>query len=100
LWLRSKGITAQKSLHELRKEAGFLLAKESGLFAARLFLRHSSPQTTALHYLDKKQRLSTGLGSLLSAAVPPANVTPIKPAAAGRTRKPSPALKKERRGAS
>jgi integrase len=77
-WLRSKGITAQKALHELRKEAGSLLAKESGLFAAQLFLRHSSPQTTALHYLDKKQRLSTGLGSLLSATVQPANVTSIK----------------------
>jgi len=86
-WLRSKGITAQKALHELRKEAGSLLAKESGLFAAQLFLRHSSPQTTALHYLDKKQRLSTGLGRLLAAAVPPTNVTPMKPAVP--TAKPS-----------
>lgn len=77
-WLNKKGVTARKKLHELRKEAGSLLAKESGLFAAQLFLRHSSPQTTALHYLDKKQRLSTGLGKFLVEAATPDNVVPMK----------------------
>ncbi len=77
-WLRKKGITARKPLHELRKEAGSLVAMHKGLFAAQSFLRHASPQTTAAFYLAKKERLSTGLGSLISAAVPPANVTPMK----------------------
>ena len=39
------------------------------------FLRHASPQTTAAFYLAKKERLSTGLDSLLSAAAPPIDVT-------------------------
>lgn len=67
-WLRGKGITARKPLHELRKEAGSLVAREKGLFAAQSFLRHASPQTTAAYYLAKKERLSTGLGRLLTEA--------------------------------
>lgn len=67
-WLREKGVTARKPLHELRKEAGSLVAMHKGLFAAQSFLRHASPQTTAAFYLAKKERLSTGLGSLLSDA--------------------------------
>ncbi|HWB02781.1 MAG TPA: site-specific integrase [Verrucomicrobiales bacterium] len=88
-WLRSQGITARKAIHELRKEAGSILAEQSGLFAAQLFLRHGSPQTTALHYLDKKARLSTGLGKLLTEDLPPANVTPIT-SNPSRTDQPSP----------
>jgi hypothetical protein len=62
--------------------AGSLLAREIDLFAAELFLRHSSPQTTALHFLGKKGRLSTGRGALLAASAPPANVMPITPSPA------------------
>ena len=71
-WLRAQGITARKPLHELRKEAGSLVARDHGLYAAQRFLRHASPATTAAHYLDKKTRVTPGLGRLLKA--PAANI--------------------------
>lgn len=73
-WLRSHGVKAQKALHELRKEAGALVAKSAGIYAASRLLRHSDIRVTADFYADKKQRISTGLGALL----PPAeNVIPF-----------------------
>jgi integrase len=48
-WLRSKGIAANKPLHELRKEIGALIATEHGIYAASRFLRHSDITTTARH---------------------------------------------------
>lgn len=68
-WLRSKGITANKPLHELRKELGALIATEHGIYAASKFLRHSDITTTARHYADHKQRISVGLGRLLGATI-------------------------------
>jgi integrase len=38
-WLRSKGITSQKPLHELRKECGSMVNRIHGLTAAKDFLR-------------------------------------------------------------
>ena len=70
-WLRQHGVKAQKPLHELRKEAGALVAQSAGIYAASRLLRHSDIRVTADFYADKKQRISTGLGSLLPA---PANV--------------------------
>jgi integrase len=67
-WLRKHGVKAQKALHELRKEAGALVAKTAGIYAASRLLRHSDIRVTADYYADKKQRISTGLGSLLPAA--------------------------------
>jgi integrase len=67
-WLKGKGITAQKPLHELRKELGAVLASEIGIFAAQQMLRHADIRTTSNHYADKKQRITAGLGSLLSEA--------------------------------
>lgn len=64
-WLRKQGVSAQKALHELRKEAGALVAKTAGIYAASRLLRHSDIRVTADFYADKKQRISTGLGSLL-----------------------------------
>lgn len=64
-WLKRQGISARKPLHELRKEAGSMVAKLQGLFAAQTFLRHSTPQITAAYYVSKKERFSTGLGELL-----------------------------------
>jgi integrase len=66
-WLRKHGVSAQKALHELRKEAGALVAKTAGIYAASRLLRHSDIRVTADYYADKKQRISTGLGSLLPA---------------------------------
>jgi integrase len=64
-WLRSKGVTANKPLHELRKEIGALIATKHGIYAASRFLRHSDITTTARHYAEHKSRISVGLGKLL-----------------------------------
>ncbi len=71
-WLRSKGVKANKPLHEMRKEIGALVATEHGIFAASRFLRHSDITTTARHYADHKDRISVGLGKLLDTAIKPA----------------------------
>jgi len=68
-WLRGKGITANKPLHELRKEIGALIATEHGIFAAQTFLRHSDITTTARHYADHKARISVGLGKYLKSSL-------------------------------
>jgi integrase len=71
-WLRSKGVTANKPLHELRKEIGALIATQHGIYAASRFLRHSDITTTARHYADHKARISVGLGKLLETEIKPA----------------------------
>jgi len=65
-WLRSKGIKANKPLHELRKEVGAIIATEQGIYAASKFLRHSDITTTARHYADQKARINVGLGKFLN----------------------------------
>ena len=77
-WLRSKGITANKPLHELRKELGALIATQHGIYAASRFLRHSDISTTARHYADQKTRVSVGLGAFLDTTP---KVLPESPAA-------------------
>ncbi|MDA7680732.1 hypothetical protein N8633_02975 [bacterium] len=67
-WLRSKGVTANKPLHELRKEIGALIATKHGIYAASRFLRHSDITTTARHYAEHKTRISVGLGKILDEA--------------------------------
>lgn len=56
-WLRSHGVTAQKPIHVLRKEAGSLVNAVAGIHAASRFLRHSDIGTTAAHYADARQRV-------------------------------------------
>jgi len=68
-WLRSKGVKANKPLHELRKEIGALVATEHGIYAASRFLRHSDITTTARHYAEHKARISVGLGKLLDTEI-------------------------------
>jgi len=70
-WLRSKGVKANKPLHEMRKEIGALIATEHGIYAASRFLRHSDITTTARHYADHKSRISVALGKLLDTEVKP-----------------------------
>ena len=65
-WLRSKGITAEKPLHELRKEFGSQLCAKYGIYAASRMLRHSGIAITAEHYLDQKERVTFGMGDLLA----------------------------------
>jgi integrase len=68
VWLKKQGITAQKPLHELRKELGAVLASTQGIYAAQLTLRHARISTTASYYTDKKRRITADLGALLSPA--------------------------------
>jgi integrase len=65
-WLRVKGITSNKPLHELRKEIGAVIATEQGIYAASRFLRHSDITTTARHYADQKTAVRPGIGNLLN----------------------------------
>jgi integrase len=73
-WLRAKGVTAIKPLHELRKEFGSQVCAKYGIFAASRMLRHADIAITAQHYLDQKERVTIGMGNLLSM---PENVTPM-----------------------
>jgi integrase len=70
-WLRKKGITAHKPLHELRKAFGALIATHHGIYAASRFLRHSDISTTARHYADLTERVSVGLGKILAESESP-----------------------------
>lgn len=78
VWLRSKGIKAQKPLHTLRKEFGRLITEKMGIFAASLGLRHSSPGVTAIYYADDTRPKHTGLGETLG------NTLANRDSAAGR----------------
>ncbi len=69
-WVRRKGVTANKPLHELRKEIGALITTEHGIYAASTFLRHGDIGTTAKHYADHKARISVGLGKYLGTNQP------------------------------
>lgn len=69
-WLRSKNVTANKPLHEMRKEIGALIAKQDGILAASLFLGHDDITTTARHYADKA-RITVGLGKFLDTSIKP-----------------------------
>ena len=74
VWLRAKGVTATKPLHELRKEFGSQICAKAGIYAASRMLRHSDIRVTAQHYLDQKERVTIGMGNLLAM---PKNVTPM-----------------------
>jgi integrase len=70
-WLRSKGIKANKPIHELRKEFGSLVNQKHGIYAASRALRHSDITTSARHYIAKKERVTVGLGHLLAQPTSP-----------------------------
>jgi integrase len=73
-WLRAKGVTATKPLHELRKEFGSQICAKAGIYVASRMLRHADIAITAQHYLDQKERVTIGMGNLLSM---PRNITPM-----------------------
>ena len=57
-WLRSQGVAARRAIHELRREAGSIVATQSGIRAASRFLRHADIAITAAHYADHKERIT------------------------------------------
>ena len=65
-WLRAHGVNSRTPLHTLRKEAGSLVCQKAGLFAASRFLRHADVAITAQHYAAQKDRVTVGLGNLLT----------------------------------
>lgn len=79
-WLKAKGVSDQKPLHTLRKEAGTLIYERFGIYAASRALRHSDIRITTQFYADQKERVSTGLGSLLAGEQEPEEekITPIE----------------------
>ena len=64
-WLRSKGIRAKTPLHSLRKEFGSLLCERGGIYEASRALRHADIHITTQHYIDRKRRVTVGLGGFL-----------------------------------
>jgi hypothetical protein len=85
-WLKSKGVTALKPLHEMRKEFGSQLCAKYGIYAASRMLRHADIAITAAHYVDQKERVTFGMGNLLSM---PENVTPMQQGRGTRAVMPS-----------
>jgi len=65
-WLRDHGVTGNKPLHTLRKEFGSQICAKHGIYAASTALRHADIAITSQHYLDKKRRVTVGMGHLLS----------------------------------
>jgi len=68
-WLQKNGVEDRKPLHALRKEAGSLVNRHHGLYAASRFLRHADIQVTSAHYVDSKEAITSGLGGLISGRV-------------------------------
>lgn len=64
-WLRKKGLKNKNVIHSLRKEFGSHIAKEKGIFAASVALRHANIGITRDHYLDKKERATFPIGQML-----------------------------------
>lgn len=54
-WLKSRGVTDSKPLHQLRKEFGSIVATQHGLFVASRTLGHSSYDVTLSHYASLVQ---------------------------------------------
>ena len=75
VWLRNHGVDANRPLHTLRKEYGSQVCAKHGIYAASRALRHADIGITSLHYLDKRQRATAGLGALLML---PRNVVSIE----------------------
>jgi hypothetical protein len=65
-WLQQHGVTDRKGFHALRKEYGSQVCDRHGLYAASRALRHASVTITAAHYLDKKSKVTSGLGASFS----------------------------------
>jgi integrase len=65
-WLRAKRIQATKPFHALRKLYGSMLAEKHGLHAASSGLRHADLRTTSEVYVDRRVKVTPGLGAVFS----------------------------------
>jgi integrase len=81
-WLRAHGVKSRTPLHTLRKECGSVICQNDGLFAASRFLRHADVAITAQFYAAQKDRVTVGLGGLLSDAPRKFKASPEKQAVA------------------
>jgi len=63
---REKGVKSRTPLHTLRKEFGSQICDREGIYAASRALRHADIAITSEHYVDKKKRVVSGLGHLLT----------------------------------
>jgi integrase len=66
-WLRTKGVNPpdRKPLHYLRKAGGSAICKKLGIYAAKLFLRHSRVRTTEDFYISAELTATAGFGQLV-----------------------------------
>jgi integrase len=67
-WLRKQGVSGDKPLHSLRKEFGSLVCAASDIFVASRQLRHSNLATTESYYVDKRNRTTVPIGTMLQPA--------------------------------
>ena len=65
-WLRSHGVDTPKPVHTLRKEAGSIINKMAGIYAASRFLRHRDIQVSAAYYVDNKERTVVDIKTMMS----------------------------------
>jgi len=68
-WLREQGIKDSKPIHHLRKLAGETVARQAGIYAASLYLRHSGVAVTQASYADSTPKIAPDVGALLGTKV-------------------------------
>lgn len=78
-WLRAKGVSSDKPLHEARKEFGSLVTRQAGLFAASRLLGHSGVAITERHYAEWRERVTVDLPSGVTPPGSPLKALPAPP---------------------
>lgn len=80
-WLRSLGWRTQKTNHALRAYSGSQVAMKYGIYAAMVWLRHSSVKVTETHYTHflQKHKIAdpTKITAQWAQVTAPANVLPM-----------------------
>ena len=60
-WLRERGASAERPLHDLRKEFGSVINEQAGAIAAMELLGHSDLKTTSSIYVENRKRVTVPL---------------------------------------
>jgi integrase len=79
-WLREKGVTGDKPIHQMRKLYGSVLTEKHGIHAASSGCRHSDIRVTSQFYANRTVTVTPGFGAVLSGA----EVVPFSPVSKGR----------------